>query len=368
MCRCHRIIVTLILACGLYNSRVLAQTTSVDRELLANIAIMETVLDRLLFPDRSQFRFMDGGTQGYYLMNYGVIFNVRTSLLTNRILAQKTLKKLYELHENKLVYIETSDTDKTQSDDFSKEVARLKNSIVRFMGSWTSAVIHLTSSARVSVIVDFDHFLPQIAGEPDRWVKGLIASVSIADIIDYRKGRLTDDEFARKVIFQEQQFMDEDVTILSNVIKTSLEEPGNQLQWGIAGEVRGIYFKGYGVVFFADVIPGRSVTAAYYQKYLDRLKDRSVTIPGRDLAFKDDEFKKDLLEQKLIQLISNYGFNMRDLAADEWFEVAINYKGTPIDGQYSRIIFKVQKRAIDDYQRERIRFDQFKKLVQVVYY
>ncbi len=367
MCRCQRIIVTLLLACGLYNSRVVAQTTSVDRELLANIAIMETVLDRLLFPDRSQFRFMDGGTQGYYLMNYGVIFNVRASLLTNRIMAQKTLKKLYEMHENKLVYIETDDTEKTQSDDFSKEVARLKKSIVRFMGSWTAAVIHLNPSARVSVIVDFEHLMPPIADEPDQRVKQLIASVSIADIIDYRKGRLSDDEFARKVIFQEQKLMDEDVTILSNVIKASLEEPSNQLQWGIAGEVRGIYFKGYGVVFFADIIPGRSAVAAY-QKYLDRLKDRSVTIPDRDFAFKGDEFKKDLMEQKLIQLISNYGFNMRDLAADEWFEVALNYKGTPIDGQYSRIIFKVQKRAIDDYQRERIRFDQFKKLVQVVYY
>lgn len=368
MHRYKPVIVILILTCGLNNSRVVAQTTSVDKELLANVSIMESVLDRLLFPDRNQFRLMDAGTRGYYLMNYGVIFNVRTSLLAHRILVKQKLRNFYEYHDDNLVVVETSDNDKARPDDFSKEVAKLKKSIIRFMGSWTAAVANLPSNEKVTVIVDFDNYMPQIADESDEWAKQLIASVSIADIIDYRKGRLTDDEFARKIMFQEQKAMDEDVAILSNVIRASLDQPADQQPWSISGDVRGIYFKGYGAVFFADVIPGRSTATMAYKEFWDRLRDRSLPVPGAELASKTPEFKNEKMEQKLIQLMSNYGVNMRNLAADEWFEVAINYKGLPIDGQYSRIIVKVQKRAIEEYQRERIKFDQFKKLVQVIYY
>ncbi|MDZ7263992.1 MAG: hypothetical protein ONB16_05365 [candidate division KSB1 bacterium] len=360
-------ILNLILACGLFNNSTIAQTPSVDKELLANISIMETVLDRLLFPERNQFPLRDASARGYYLMNYGVIFNVRSSPFTNRIVVHNNLRKFYESHEDNMVYIETKDDEKGKATDFAQEIVKLKKSIARFMGSWTAAVIALPPQEKVTVIVDFENHMLPLAGRGEESIKQLIASVSIADIIDYRRGRLTDDEFIKRISFQEQRSMDEDVAILSNVIRTSLEQPADQFPWGISGEVRGIYFKGYGAVFFADVIPGRS-SAFAYKEFLDRVKDRSLTVRGSELASKVDEFKKEKIEQKLIQLMSNYGFNLRNLATDEWLEVAINYKGNPIDGQYSRIIFKVQKRTIDDFQREKIKFDQFKKLVQVVYY
>jgi hypothetical protein len=56
------------------------------------------------------------------------------------------------------------------------------------------------------------------------------------------------------------------------------------------------------------------------------------------------------------------------LQPNEWIEIAINFKGMPVKDKYSKSILKVQKKNIDDYKREKIKYDQFKKLVKIIYY
>ena len=58
--------------------------------------IMETVLDKLINPQKSHLNLFSSHTKGYYLMNYGVIFNVSYSFSGRNIISidiDKRIKK-----------------------------------------------------------------------------------------------------------------------------------------------------------------------------------------------------------------------------------------------------------------------------------
>jgi hypothetical protein len=351
-------------------SKIQAQQNSPGQDLLNNIEIMETVLDKLVSPNKAQLHFFGSNTKGYYLMNYGVIFNVNYSLFNERIIALDFDKRL---RSNKHNYIFVDQEDEEVSKNFDKEIEKLNKLMVRFLSEWTSALTDLNPDEKVTIIVDFNGFFPTFKDVFDYSTHQRIASVPIKEIANYRKGKITKEEFANKVTFNEVKSVDEDISILSNVIQTSLKHADKKTKLGVAGDVKGIYFKGYGVIFFTDV--SFSLGKNAYKRALTIYSDAPKKGEGRSItveSFSDESEKteKDIekIEQKMIQLISNYGHNLRTLQPDEWVEIAINFKGIPIKEKYSKSILKVQKKIIDDYKRDRIQFDQFKKRVNIIYY
>ena len=361
--------VIVILICS-STAIAIAQQLSPDKEIVDDIEIMETVLDRLLAPEGIQIHFWGSNTRGYYLMNYGVIFNVNYPLM-NKEMISINLEKQFELTRKQFLYIdeENNDEDVTRNaaENFEKEIEQLKKSVIRFLGSWTSALTSLNPGEKVTVIVDFNGFAPRFPGAFEASLHQLIASVPVGEIINYRKGKLNDEEFPRRVTFDQVKSIDEDISILSNVIRTSLEHVDSKTAFGISGDVRGIYFKGYGVIFFTDVTMGTNVFTIYSEA-LSKAKERSIRIKSDSDLTKGRDQSKDKIEQKLIQLISNYGHTVRNLEPEDWFEIALNFIGFPLDDKYSKSIFKVQKKVIDDYNRGKIEFEQFRKIVQITYY
>ena len=352
------------------NGLARAQQNLPNQELLNNIEIMESVLDRIIAPERGQIHFFSSNTKGYYLMNYGVIFNVGYSLFSRGIISIDLDKRL-RVEENKIIIVGSEDEEDTE--DFDREMEKLKKSIVRFLGEWTSALSDLNPDEKVTVIVDFNGFFPTFQSLYAFSTSQLIASVPIKDVANYRRGRITKKEFINKITFDEVKSVDEDISILSNVIQTSLKYGDQKTKLGVSGDVKGIHFKGYGVIFFTDVSFG--IGANNYKRaltiYSDALKkDKGRSITVESFSNESEKTEKDVkkLEQKLIHLISNYGHNLRRLQPNEWVEIAINFKGMPVKDKYSKSILKVQKRIIDDYNRERIKFEQFKKMVRIVYY
>ena len=139
----------------------------------------------------------------------------------------------------------------------------------------------------------------------------------------------------------------------------------------MVGNVKGIHFKGYGVIFFTDISYGANLYTRAWSIYTDaakKAKGRSLTIKNFSDEEKDMSQNIEKVEQRLINLISNYGHNLRNLQPDEWVEIAINFKGLPVKDKYSRSLLKVRKKVIDDYNRDAIKFDDFKKQVNIIYY
>lgn len=365
--------IILVLASGvLYwsSDQILAQQNLPGQNLRNNIEIMETVLDKLIMPQKAQFHFFGSNAKGYYLMNYGVIFNVSYSLFNQRMISIDLDRRLRSGKNNYIVVDEEQEEDAGQLEN---EIEKIKQSMVRFLGEWTSSLGDLEPDEKVTVIVDFNGFFPTFGEVFDYATRQLIVSVPIKEISNYRKGKLDREEFANRVVFDEVKSVDEDISIISNVIQTSLQHTDRKTGTGVAGDVKGIYFKDYGVIFFTDVSFGFGAQAykkalTIYSDALKKGKQHSITVenlldePGQT----DKEIEK--IEQKMIQLISNYGHNLRALQPDEWVEIAINFKGISIKEKYSKSILKVQKKNIDDYQRDRIKFDQFKKRVNIIYY
>jgi hypothetical protein len=346
---------------------VYSQPNLPGQDLANDIEIMEIVLDKLISPERGNLPFFSSNTRGYYLANYGVIFDVSYSFL-NRGFISFGINQRFQIKENNLIVIDEEKEEKQLTDEIEKDIEKLKKSIVKFLSSWTTALSDLHPDEKVAVIVDFNGFVPSITSAVDFSTHKLIASVPIREIANMRKGSITLSEFEKKVDFDEKKSQDEDISIFSRVIQTSLEHSDQKMDFDLAGNVKGIYFNGYGVIFFTDVSFGSNLFTIYSDAFR-KGKERSfsITAPAPDETAKSAK-NLEKVEQKLIQVMSNYGHNLKTLQPDEWVEIAINYKSIPIKENYSKSILRVQKKFIDDYNRDRLKFDQFKKMVKVTYY
>lgn len=368
-----KILIFIISTCISYfiNSPIQAQQNLPDQELLDDIKILEAVLDKIIAPESEHIHFFSSNTKGYYLVNYGVIFNAGYSLF-NRGIISLDFDKRIKLNEKNFVILE-AENEEEETKEFDKELEKLKKSIARFLSEWTAALSDLNPDEKVAVIVNFNGFLPTLKNFYDHSAHQLIASVAIKDISNFRRGEIPQKEFYNRIAFDEVKSIDEDISILSNIIQTSLQHTDKKTKLGMAGDVKGIYFKGYGAIFFADISfgPGADTYSRAFTIYSDALKkgrERAITVESfsDDLERKEKDIEK--IEQKLIELISNYGTNLRTLQPEEWVEIAVNFKGIPVKENYSKSILKVQKKTIDDYSRDRIKFDQFKKQVNIIYY
>ncbi len=350
---------------------IFAQQSVPDQTLLRDIEIMETVLDRLITPESDRFHFFGpANTRGYYLANYGVIFNVNYSLF-NQARLSFDIDKRFRVGEDNIIYIDTDEKPQETPNEFEKELDKIKESIARFLGSWTSALAELKPDEKITVIVDFNGFFSNFVIQSASNLRQLVATVPITDIKAYRKDNINEKEFVKRINFNEVMSNDEDISILSNIIETSLANENSRNELGLSGHVKGIHFKGYGAIFFTEISSGANFYTRAWSIYTDAAKKgsgRTVTIKNLPDELKDTNKDIEKVEQKLIHLISNYGHNLRNLQPDEWVEIAIDFKGVPVKNNYSRTVLKVQKKIIDDYKRDNIKFDDFKKRVNIIYY
>lgn len=359
---------TIMLAAILAPGEFVSSQTNVSRQdLNSDIEIMEIVLDKLILPERGNLAFFGSNTKGYYLANYGVIFDVNYSFLNKNYISYR-LNQRFQVDENNVLIIDEQKEEKQPTDEIEKDMEKLKSSIVKFLSSWTTALSDLPPDEKVAVIVDFNGFFPSIAKAVDFSTRKLVASIPIRDITSVRKGNISLSEFENRVDFDEKNSQDEDISIFSNVIQTSLEHADQKMDFGVSGSVKGIYFNGYGVIFFTDLSFGSNLFTIYSEAFR-KGSERSYSI-ATPLAEQAAKRAKNLekVEQKLIQVISNYGNNLKTLQPGEWVEIAINFKNFPMKENYSKGVIRVQKKFIDDYNRDRMKLDQFRKKVEVAYY
>lgn len=108
-------------------------------------------------------------------------------------------------------------------------------------------------------------------------------------------------------------------------------------------------------------------TERSFQVFFLDLSDRLQPVQGWDRQEKKtDDFKK--YEEKLIQIISKYGHTLSKLKPGEYVEIAIRFTGIGTKEDFSKGVIKVKKSDIDDFNRGKIDFSNFRKKVDVIYY
>lgn len=345
-----------------------AQKKRPSSELLNDIEIMETVLDKLIKPNSSPDFFMWGrNSRGFYLLDYGVIFNINYSLLGEGLI-EFQFDDLIKARNDETYFIKKDSEEKIDVNK-EKEMEQLKNSLTRFLGLYASTIRDLQADENVSVIVDFNGFIGNFGKSHSGTPKQLIASIKMAELQNFRQGKTTEAVFQNKIQYANINTFDEDISILGNVIKTSLEHADKMKSFGLASDIKGVHFKGYGVLFITNIDWG--LGEMHPLIFRDRNQGKiavSISSDEQNKSAKNRENDLKNFEQKLMRSISNYGHTLRSMQPDEWVELAVSFKGAPVMEKYSKSIIKVKKKSIDDFYRDRINFDQFQKLVQIFYY
>ncbi|OQX94750.1 hypothetical protein B6I21_09050, partial [candidate division KSB1 bacterium 4572_119] len=194
----------------------IAQSSRPSQELLNDIDIMETVLDKVLSPSNKNIFILGTSSKGFYSQNYGVIFNTHYSFNRNGIVSVN-LNNMFT-SGNAGSYFIKSDEEKEEKFDINKELDQLKKSLTHFMGNYASSIRDLKPDENVSVIVDFNGFYRNYRRSKDNLPRQMIASVSYANLKSYRKEKLSDSAFANKINFTKVEDIEEDISILGNVI------------------------------------------------------------------------------------------------------------------------------------------------------
>jgi hypothetical protein len=210
------------------------------------------------------------------------------------------------------------------------------------------------------------------------------ATLSMGDIVDYRKNKISKEELKKRIDFNEIESVDEDVSIFSNVIQTSLSRMKEDSGFGFQGNVKSIHIKDHGIVFMLDADTGIKSFRILNNNLKDLEKKLKVMSDASGAVFREkdsgkgetssiiasraktDDFKE--YEEKLIQIISKYGHTLSKLKPGEYLDIAIRFTGMGVKDDFSKGIIKVKKAVIDDFNKGKIDFDNFRKKVNVIYY
>ena len=345
------------------SSSVFAQQNDFDKELLSDIDILETVLDRLIDTNQSTVRFFGSGARGFYLMNYGVIFSVNHSYIPQKSVSV-SVDHLLRAGNQQHYLVQEKKTVENRAD----KIEKLKNSLTRFLYAYAPVLSSLGNDENVSVIVDFNSYFSGYANIDDGAPQQIIASASMKDIKNYRKEKINKNEFAKKVSFNEKKSMDEDITILSKVIQTSLHHGNKNASYGLAGIVKGLYFQGYGAIFIVNLDFGTRVWNVFYKNF-EKKQEQGVPVINLQ-NIKEEPIEDDVkeIEQKLIRMISSYGHTLKNVKPDECIEVVLNFNRVVMNDKFSKNILKVKKKDVDDFNKGKIDLNKFKKKVEIIYY
>ena len=415
----RKILNTLLLSIVLgfsFNALKAQNNREMDHERLVNdLRIMEGIIDKLLTPSRNAYWSSGGGSQGFYLPDYGVIFAVPISRPFN-----ESLFVLPRIAQVLRAPIPPGDND-DENDDFSfsfrfgasedddkrtnrikerekKELERISSKVSDFLGIYADAIGQLTEKDEIAV------YLYNSSNQTPEHLFHVLKK----DIIEFKSGKIKSKIFNKKIKYSsllKNDDMSSQIDIMAYVLNTSLNFPsygGYNFRISDNG-VNGLYLDGFGALFivsrhrfsFANnffVIESQlnraneelaiieeldlfsfdyktsSVKKATKEKPSERKKER---ILSRKKVFEKemDEYRKSIEEYKLTfsTLLGNYGHTLRLVNDTEWIGVmttwdnSINHDRN--SGRNNALIMKVLKKDVDRFNSGRIsKEDFFKKI------
>lgn len=383
----------LCAGCLLFAGTAFSQTSSkINWERMQrDLDIMEGVLSKLLLRSSFEPGGRSDNVNGVYFAGYGVVFLVKDDQLRVLRLSADQIEHLKELAPQVIVD-KTSDDKKTiavspemksievMELDAGKRLERFKSRTIDFLGDYADAVGQLDPDERVTVVLDFGGSRPfQIMA--DRVVRGSqakdVAIVEISarksDIINHRRGQLSQIEFRKRVEISERgddESMNANIDIMANILETALSRRHHE-DYYIVDQNRGIYLKKLGTLFFLSAeLNTDTVTWDVHLLHTPR-PDEVVVQPSQPKAQKRPQKSISELQQSfkntLVELVGDYGHTLRTLEPTEQVVVAVNFNNLwgLSDEATQRFVLTVRKQELDAYNRGNITLAEFKQKVQV---
>ena len=390
---------TTIFALGcllLFSHPALARPDIDWNRMQRDLGIMEDVLCRLHEHATPAAEGLYRGPQvwGLYFENYGVVFLVEGRTFPG----PAVLRPLHQSDEEEA------------SAEHDKKRAQLEDQLKEFLGTYADAIHQLKDTDHITVVYvgksftwhldvekialgDSSHLermeieLSAMAEKlkkaltdrskswPERtWVgqpptlRRLVqistrpelvhfeATARKSDIVEYRRDRISEEEFRGRIVFREHA-PDTPAMKKISVMAAILDRALNRTDFpglNFSQQTIGIYREQLGALFFMDAGPALPPFRTF-----DPLaeKDRTTEREPRT-QFKDD----------LIEVIGDYGYTLRTLEPEEYVIVEVRF--SPADWGHrsaaDRLRLQVQKKHLDAYNHGDLDLDQFRQKVDIL--
>jgi hypothetical protein len=368
-----------------------------------DLDIMESVLNKLLTPSSPAWGLWGGKTRGVYFEGYGVVFQVNYGghqlyVLSDRKLSEslqqvekklrQVEKKLSEVNprqesEDVLVLRSIDNLEEAESEtDMAERLENLKEQLTEFFGNYADAIGQLKDSDRITVLVNLgnDHtfnIAPLLSQRiTSNQISLLEATVKKSDIIEFRRGRINENEFRTRVSFSERSQNSnakKSLDIMAEIMEKALSRKYHN-DFGAENISRGIRLEGLGVLFFMKGVLDDKMLKSPINFYLDKyLGGQEVKIIKKDREQKSKKRLHELLDgfkNALVEVVGDYGHTLRSLQPTEYVVVAVDFNAfwSPTDDQPNRFIMKVQKKHLDQYNRGDIELAEFRNKVKFLEY
>ncbi|MGF1671033.1 MAG: hypothetical protein ACFCU6_11345, partial [Balneolaceae bacterium] len=270
-----------------------------------DMEIMKTILAELFQMENSpEVKFQIHGRNiskddisGFYQPGYGIILSV-PDRLSRRILVVTTgdeeRANLYFKHRS------SGDESTVKADEKG-----IETKIRDFLRVYTSSVTYLPENERILVIFGDTPLVREgpssysILGNATTIINSplpkMAFSVDIKDITDFNRGRISEQEFNRKIrpenLFNEKE-KPLDLAIFANILKSAFDESdSNKLK--IRRTPDPLYLSGFGVIYRAELAPERFNIVARFN--VDRMPEIRMNLDTIRIDFDRSRFNLDSL-------------------------------------------------------------------------
>ncbi len=335
-----------------------------------DVEIMEMVLERLLNREAGRVIRLGGASaRGTYVPNFGVLFQIPNA---------SPFMAVYEMHERAGRAMGEKKVTAGRGANAARPAeaeANLNEELWEFFSRYADAIGQLSDNDRIAVYseggAEFSFFF-EITGEQTRSFtsqpSNFFAWMTKGDIAALRAGKLSENEFRKRMRTIKQAQDNADIEIMSGIL--------DKLTATRTGTAHGLYLQDYGVIFFTEA----NFTHAAQPVWSTRARARETTPAPAAEAYRqieealraartvDQEREKGWQEEykkfrgKIAEVFADYGHTLRSLKPEDWLVVTTDFRFSPQD-QPRGLVCQIKKQQLDSYNAGKISREQLLKSV-----
>jgi hypothetical protein len=354
-----------------------------------DLDIMEGILDRLVFNTPRHFIHLGGeGSRGIYLPEYGVIFLMPLRSSSFSVLAldpdeSRQRSEAYKKATGAYEKAQQAKAGRRRSSSHTYQVStrqKIEESLMEFFTKYADAIGQLENSEKIAVYAaggenvfvsfgkgqGFSALRAEGSGE-----RAVFTVAKKADVVALRAGRLAEDDFKNRVVFQEiaQQETSEDIDIMARIIDAALQQHAQEPIFH-ATRTRGIQLDDFGVLFFTNATLGKAFMFPIFKEgeSMESLERQIIELQAGARRKREDwktEYKK--FKQRLGELIADYGHTLRQLEPQDHIAISADLENSPEEGPH-HLVCRIKKQHVDAFNARRISREQLMKLISYAEY
>ncbi len=404
-----------------------------DRE--RDIEVMENVLDKLIINESPIWFSRSDGVHGVYLDDFGVLFDLKSIGFRSRFDLEDLGYKVGKMVEKFARGFTDDDPDEEDAeladeleqalektrDDATEKLTEAKTLLHEFYLDYASAVKTLDDGERICVNIRLTNDYELLRNEAKSKIPGqLRVCVRVADLNDYRRGKVDREEMLKRIDFQEiyGDRADRVIEIMSRVIDTALKADRYRGFPGLGSQTRGMYLADFGALFFspssimevniekkirrieretedmeAELERHREIEREFerevrkIEETLPELEDDEIVVKKApsadsikikmikkpvivdidrkfDLSASERDSILNIIQKNLLELLGQYGHTLRKVKEDQYILIAAELQSIG-QAEDDYLYLKVQKKDILKFSRECIDFDKFRQQAKV---